>query len=394
MTYVFGEFTLDPQRHELHRAGQPVPVEPQVFALIHYLVANCERVISKDELIAAVWEGRFVSDSAVSSRIKSDRRALDDNGQAQGMIRTVHGKGWRFVAPVETGDEGRVPPAGPRVLDVPQDIRFCQSADGTRIAHATAGKGPPLLKVANWLNHLEYDWRSPVWTHIFGDLLQGNQLVRYDARGNGLSDWNVTDYSLNRQVEDLEAVVAATGLEPCPLLGMSHGAAISIAYAARHPERVTKLILACGFAQGWRHAGRDMREQSEAMLTLIRTGWGQDNAAFRQIFSALFTPSAPPENQDAFNEMQKIDTSPANAAALFSTLGDIDVRDCLGEVQAPTLVINATRDMRVPLAAGRELASGIPGARFVMLETDNHVIPASDPAWATCYRAIHDFLAE
>ncbi|MEP0316862.1 MAG: alpha/beta fold hydrolase [Hyphomonas sp.] len=393
MTHVFGEYALDPDTIELRRGANIVAIEPQVFALIQYLIEHRERVISRDELIEAVWGGRFVSDSAISSRAKSARKALGDDGRTQAVIKTVHGKGVRFVAPVEAAEPGAAGPAL-RVQGVQQDIRFCRSADGTQIAYATAGEGRPLVKTANWLNHLEFDWKSPVWTHIFGDLMQGQQLVRYDARGNGLSDWDVSDFSVDRQVEDLEAVIDATGLTRFPLLGLSQGCAVSVAYAARHPEKVTKLVLVGGYARGWRHGGHKMVAETDALITLIRTGWGRNNPVFRQIFTGLFMPTAPAENQAAFNELQRITASPQSAAALLDALGDVDVRDDLGAVQAPTLVIHARRDMRVPMGGGRELASGIKGARFMTLETDNHVIPSTDPAWAVCYAAIRNFLME
>lgn len=276
-----------------------------------------------------------------------------------------------------------------------QDIRFCMTDDGVRIAYATVGKGPALVKTANWLNHLEYDWESPVMSHMFRALTNDRMLVRYDARGNGLSDWNVTDFSIERQVKDLETVVGAAKLDRFPLFGISQGCAVSILYAALNPEKVTKLILLGGYARGWRIGGAPERvKQNEAMVTLTRGGWGQDNVAFRQLFTSLFMPDAPPENQHWFNELQRKTTSPENAADLLSTLGDVDVTAHLKNIKAPTLVIHARGDLRVPLGSGRELAAGIPDARFLMLETNNHLMPEGDPAWAVCRDAMDAFLAE
>ncbi|WP_428410034.1 alpha/beta fold hydrolase [Hyphococcus sp.] len=287
------------------------------------------------------------------------------------------------------------PPAPSRAPALRQDIRFCKTKDGVRIAYATAGEGPPLVKAANWLNHLEYDWQSPVWNHVFSSLTSKVRLVRYDARGNGLSDWNVDDFAIERQVDDLEAVVDALQLRRFPLIGISQGCAVSIVYAARHPDRVTKLVLIGGYAKGWRVGGTPERvKQNEAMVTLTRGGWGQDNAAFRQLFTSLFMPDAPPENQQWFNELQRKTTSPENAANLLSSLGNVDVTEHLDKIKAPALVLHARGDLRVPLGSGRELAAAIPDARFHMLESNNHLMPENDPAWPVCRDAVDAFLAE
>jgi DNA-binding SARP family transcriptional activator/pimeloyl-ACP methyl ester carboxylesterase len=275
-----------------------------------------------------------------------------------------------------------------------QEIRFCKTIDGAQIAYATVGVGPPLVKAANWLNHLDFDWESPVWKHVFRGLSQRSFLIRYDARGNGLSDWDIDDFSLDRQVEDLETVVDAMGLKKFPLLGISQGAAISAVFAARHPESVTKLILVGGYARGWNRVGNpDIARQTEAMITLVGIGWGKDNPAFRQMFTSMFMPDAPPENQSWFNELQRISTTPGNAVKLLRAVGEVDISDILPQVRTPTLVMHARGDMRVSFDMGRELAAGIPGARFVSLNTNNHLMPRSDPAWPVMLREINDFLA-
>jgi DNA-binding SARP family transcriptional activator/pimeloyl-ACP methyl ester carboxylesterase len=275
-----------------------------------------------------------------------------------------------------------------------QQIRFCKTINGAQIAYATVGEGPPLLKAANWLNHLDFDWESPVWTHVFRSLSHSNFLIRYDARGNGLSDWDIADFSLERQVEDLEPVVDAMALDKCPLLGMSQGAAISVEFAARHPEKVTKLILVGGYTKGWNRIDNpDIVRQTEAMITLVGIGWGKDNPAFRQMFTSMFMPDAPSENQSWFNELQRISTTPANAVKLLRALGEVDITDVLANVRAPTLVMHATGDMRIPFNQGRALAAGIPGARFVSLNTNNHILPSSDPAWPVMLKEINDFLS-
>ncbi|MEM8986154.1 MAG: alpha/beta fold hydrolase [Pseudomonadota bacterium] len=275
------------------------------------------------------------------------------------------------------------------------EIRFCKSSNGVRIAYATAGAGRTIVKTANWLNHLQHDFESPVWAHIFAALTNTTRLVRYDARGNGLSDWNVSDFSFERQVEDLEAVVDAAVTEPFVLVGVSQGCAISIEYAARHPEKVSKLVLYGGYLRGWKKShDAERHKHVKAMITLIRTGWGQENPAFRQMFTSLFMPEAPPEYHEKFNELQRITTSPENAAALMDALGDVDVTDRLAEVRAPALVLHATGDQRSEFEQGKEMALGLPDARFVSLETNNHLIPETDPAWPRCRDAIFDFLID
>ncbi len=274
-----------------------------------------------------------------------------------------------------------------------QQIRFCTAADGTGLAFSIVGEGPPLVKTANWLNHLEHDWASPVWRHWIAHFIQFRQLVRYDERGNGLSDWNVADISFEAFVDDLAAVVDAAGIDTFDLFGLSQGCAVSIAYAVRHPERVRRLVLYGGYAAGWRkRASVEEIATREAMLTLTKAGWGRNNPAFRQLFSTLFFPAARPEDIGWFNELQRICVSPENAMRLQQAFSVIDVRDLLPRVTPPTLVLHTTRDAVVPFDAGKELAARIPGARFVGLESENHLLLEYEPAWQRAAAAVREFL--
>lgn len=276
-----------------------------------------------------------------------------------------------------------------------QRIGFCEARDGTKIAYATIGSGAPLLKAANWLNHLEFDWDSPIWGRSFAAIARRRNFIRYDERGSGLSDWNVEYLSFEAFVEDLEVVADKLGLERFPLLGISQGAAVSIEYAVRHPERVSGLILIGGYAAGWRiMANAEEQARREAVLTLTELGWGTDNPAYRHIFSQTFMPEATAEDLAWFDEFQRRTTSPANAARFQDAFGHIDVRHRLADVKAPTLVLHSKYDQRIPLETGRALASGIPDAQFVPLESRNHILVDREPAWQVCVEAIGQFLLE
>jgi serine/threonine protein kinase/pimeloyl-ACP methyl ester carboxylesterase len=275
-----------------------------------------------------------------------------------------------------------------------QQIRFCTSSDGVRIAYATVGSGPPLVKAANWLSHLEFDSRSPVWRHWIRELSRYHTLVRYDERGCGLSDWAVEEFSLDAWVRDLEAVVDALELERFPLLGISQGGPIAIAYTLRHPERVSRLILYGSYGRGQLHSGLsdEEREERELMLRLIRVGWGKHHPGFRQVFTSLFLPDGTPEQVQWFNELQRVSASPENAARMCAAFYSLDVRELAPQIRSPTLVLHGRGDLRIPFAEGRLLASLIPGARLVPIESRNHLILESEPAWRRFLREVWSFL--
>ena len=275
-----------------------------------------------------------------------------------------------------------------------QEIQFCQTRDGVQLAYSRMGNGPPLVKTGNWMTHLEFDFESPIWQHLYWELSRDHTLIRYDARGNGLSDRNVQDVSFESFVGDLEVVVDAAGLNRFALLGISQGCAVSIAYAVRHPERVTHLILFGGYAVGWAKRSRSAaeKEQDEAMLTLMRLGWGQENPTFRQLFTSQFIPGGSKAQADWFNELQRISTSPEDAVRNLIANGDTDVTALLAQVSVPTLVMHSRGDARVPFDLGRRLAAGIPGARFVPLASGNHLILEDEPAFPRFLQEIRTFI--
>ena len=236
----------------------------------------------------------------------------------------------------------------PDDANVAQTIKYCRAPDGVRLAYAISGSGPFLVKSGNWMNHLEYDWESPIWRHVFRGLSRGHTLVRYDARGNGMSDWDVDTLSLDAWVTDLETVVDAVGVERFPLLGISQGGAVAVAYAVRHPERVSHLILYGAFALGGKKRAPAEKEMRDAMTTLMRLGWGADNPSFRQMFTARFIPGATHEQADYFNELQRKTTSSECAARYFDVVNDFDIIDLLSKVKAPTLVMHVRDDQMVP----------------------------------------------
>jgi class 3 adenylate cyclase/pimeloyl-ACP methyl ester carboxylesterase len=275
-----------------------------------------------------------------------------------------------------------------------QEIHFCQTRDGVQLAYARMGQGVPLVKTGHWMTHIESDFDSPIWRPYYQEMSRDNTFIRYDARGNGLSDREVPDVCFEDFVSDLETVVDAAGLDRFALHGLSQGCAVSVAYAVRHPERVSHLVLLGGYAVGWKKRARTAaeKEAGDAMLTLVRLGWGQENPAFRQMFTSQFIPGATKEQTDWFNEFQRICCSPADAARNLAANGDVDVTSLLPQVRVPTLVMHARHDARVPFEAGRRLAAGIPGARLVPLESQNHVLMEGEPAFARFLEEMRAFL--
>jgi pimeloyl-ACP methyl ester carboxylesterase len=343
----------------------------------------------------------FNPDAATHLVSRLDQFGLASEASAAGRDFTGRfrnaGIDWSAEARVDFSTEADVPasPATARQYLARQKIQFCTASDSVRIAYATVGEGPPIIKAANWLSHLELDWDAPIWSPLFRELAHDHQFIRYDERGNGLSDWDVQDLSFEAFVNDLENVVDATGLDKFALLGISQGAAVSIEYAVRHPERVSRLVLFGAYPAGWRiDATDDVIREREAVMTLTATGWGQDNPAYRQIFSSTFMPSATSEELQWFNEFQRSTTSPENAVRFLSAFGDIDVREKLPNVRVPTLVIHSLGDRRIPAATGRDMAASIPDAEFLGLESDGHLLLGREPASPEFVEAVRAFLAQ
>ena len=389
----FGEFELDTQRYELRGGGTVIRVEPQVFDVMTHLVSNHDRMVTKAELFDTVWGGRFVGEAALTSRIKAARRALGDDGESQRYIRTVRGRGYQFVAEIATAPTGPLPPPQ-EWPPLRQRIAFTRADDGIRLAYALSGEGPPLVRAANWMTHLSYDIESPVWRHWVRDLSEAHTFIRYDGRGCGLSEWEAGDFTFDDWVDDLESVVEAVGLQRFQLLGVSQGGAVAVAYAARHPERVTRLVLCGAYARGRavRAFGDEEKRAAALDLELARVGWGRDDPAFRQVFAAQFLPDGTRTDWAAFDQLQRKTTSTDNAVRFLEQFGRIDVRDQARQVRCPTLVMHSCDDHRVPMHSGEELAALIPDARLVALDSKNHLLTAAEPAWAVFRDEVTAFL--
>ena len=394
MIYSFGDCTIDTARHAFMRGGTPVHLEPQVFALLTELARAHGALVSKDQLVQSVWQGLAISDATISARINAARTALGDTGREQRVIRTVSKRGFQLVPEVSGQDEQDRPlPVQPAAPARPAPtVGFATAADGTLIAHSVSGTGPPLMRVGHWLSHLELDWRCPVWQPLLARLGRDFTLHRYDQRGTGLSGRDLARTDLDDFVGDLLAVADAAGLARFAIFAASQAVPVAIRFAARHPERVSRMVLYGGFAVGRALRPERSGEMDEnTVLGLIRAGWGQPESAFFQAFIRLFMPDGTPEQIASFARVQSQSITAANAAGLRMAVDRFDVSDDLEEVRAPTLVIHARDDAIQPIAQSQRIAGAIPGARFMTLDGRNHVMLPQEPGWAELVQAVSEF---
>jgi len=392
MNYQFANCSIDPVRHEFTCDGQVIHIEPQVFDVLLLLVRHVGDLVTRDHLIEEVWKGLIVSDSTISARISAARAAVGDNGKDQRIIKTISRRGFQMVVPVHTntigtsGDSAPSPEAG-------QVIRFTHSADGLKIAYAISGNGPPLVRVGHWLSHLELDWQSSVWRPLLDALGANHRLYRYDQRGTGLSEREFKGENIDEFVNDLKAVADVNRLENFPIFAASQATPVAIKFAALYPERISKLILFGGYAEGRAFRTSSPTDVDEnTALALVRSGWGRHGSAFVKAFSALFMPDGTQEQIDEFVRIQLESASPESAVKLRKLVDRFSVTKFLSKVRAPTLVIHANADVIHPIAQGRLLASEIPDARFVMLDSRNHVPLPQHPSWKVMMKEIDTFL--
>jgi pimeloyl-ACP methyl ester carboxylesterase len=392
-TYRFGPFQLDVRERRLSRGSEVIPLRLKAFDTLVALVRNAGCLVTKQELLDTVWPETAVEENNLNHNVSVLRKALSERATGQHYIETVPRVGYRFAAPVELVDASTRPSDSSAGTKARQDIRYCMTSDGVRLAYAMTGSGPPLVKASNWLTHLDFEWGSPIWRHWYAELSRHHRLVRYDERGNGMSQREVEDVSFDTWVRDLETVVDAVGLDRFPLLGISRGGSIAIAYAVKHPERVTHLVLYGAFAAGWNHFGTPPQlEARRALRSLVRLGWGLNNPAFCKTFTYRFIPEATPDHEKWLDELQRVSTSPENAARLMARDDDINVRPLLSQIRTKTLVIHGDRDQAVGAERGRELAAAIPGARYVSLPSTNHLMLESEPAWSMFVEELGLFL--
>jgi pimeloyl-ACP methyl ester carboxylesterase/DNA-binding CsgD family transcriptional regulator len=273
-----------------------------------------------------------------------------------------------------------------------QEIRFCRAADGTRLAYAVHGSGPPLVVVSCWLSHLQHDWQSPVWRHFLDELGTIATVIRYDERGFGMSDWAVDDFSLAARVGDLEAVLSSVGHERFALLGMSGGSAVALAYAAAHADRVSMLVLygtVCGEPSTF---SPDGLAEEETYRSMIRVGWAKEDPTFRRVFTSKFIPDASEPQLAWFDDLQRMSTSPENAVASRIARQEVDLIDEIPTIRTPTIVLQAVGDRSTTFDNAVTVSSAIPGARLVALDSRNHILLADEPAWRVFMDEVTTFL--
>lgn len=401
MTFLFGDMVLDSERRELRSGSALIPIEPQVFDILDFLIRNRDRVVSKDDLLTAIWGGRLVSDSAIAARINAARRALGDSGEQQHWIRTIARKGFRFVGDVSEDVGSRSLTSGakapdqqaPNGISRDQEITFCRTKDGVDLAVASAGQGMPLVRPCRWFTHVEHEWHNPFRADLYHFLADRFRLIRYDGRCNGLSDWDVADVSFEALQHDLDTVVDALGLRSYALLGISQGSSLSIAHAVRYPERVSKMVLHGGYALGWSKRAPRRGLDVKTFLTLMREGWGDEHSAFQKMLCTGMLPNASAEMIRWLAELQRAASSPENTVRLRGTFDEIDVIALLPEVSVPTLVMHCRHDNLVPFEEGRRIATLIPNAKFVSLESENHVPLPGEPAWQKFIAEMEAFLS-
>jgi DNA-binding winged helix-turn-helix (wHTH) protein/pimeloyl-ACP methyl ester carboxylesterase len=396
-SYEFAEFHLDVAERRLLRDGTDIGLAPKVFDTLRLLVENAGHLMTKDELLRRLWPDTVVEENNLNKNISVLRKVLGESAASDSCIETVPRVGYRFVAAVHAGGiapHNQTPRAQNRSAPSRQEIRFCTTEDHVRIAFARVGEGYPLVKAANWLNHLDFEWESPLWLHWINELTQHHTFIRYDERGNGLSDWDVADISFDAWVHDLETVVEASGVERFALFGLSQGGAVAIDYATRHPERVSHLILCGAYSRGFSHRQNpDALVARRALETLVRLDWGKNHPAFSAMFTRFYiSESATPEHQQWLNDLQRVTATPENAARIMEACDAINVRPLLSKVSVPTLVLHCDRDRAVPPEEGRIIAAEIPNAQFVPLSSPNHLLLPEEPAWQIFLTQVGRFL--
>jgi pimeloyl-ACP methyl ester carboxylesterase/DNA-binding winged helix-turn-helix (wHTH) protein len=395
VVYEFGPFRLEQSERRLLCKDRPIPLPGKAFDTLSVLLERHGKLVPKQELMGAVWPESTVEENNLDRNISTLRKVLGEQETGEPFIETVPRVGYRFIAPVTIPTPrlmGRR--AEDRELSERQQIRFCVTPDNVRLAYSTVGHGPSIVRVANCFNHLDFEWGSPIWRHWVRDLARGHSLLRYDGRGNGLSQRNVDNFSLDAWVQDLETVVDAAGLDTFALMGHSQGSAVAITYAVRHPERVSHLILCGAYSRGACHReSAEVLEARRALETLVDLNFGKSNPSFFHFVTSFYIPeAASPEVQNWFKDLQLISVSSSNLVQFMRACDEINIRDLLPRVAVPTIVFHSHGDRVAPPEEGRIVATEIPNARFVPLTSGNHFLLAEEPAWKLFREELAAFL--
>lgn len=390
MKYVFSDCVLDTEAHSLLRNGEPRPIEPQVFDLLHLLLKNTGSLVTKEQLIEEIWGGRIVSESAISARIAAARKAVGDDGKQQAIIRTIARRGLQFVAELSKSSATETSVSSPS--QHPR-IRYATADDGVKIAFAVSGSGPPLLRVAHHPTHVELEWLISTDRALFDALGKSHTLIRMDPRGSGLSDLKVDDYSAARKAKDIKAVVDTLGLDQFALFGSSSGAMIAVEFAVMFPEHVSHLITLGGYVDG-----RSVREgipgtnTEDAILSMAKAGWETPDSAFVSGYMSVYFPTASSELLQEIAQYVQKSCPVENEIRGRDAFNRHSVADLLNEVRARTLVIHSRGDAVHPISEGQKMARGIAGAELMVLESRNHYPLPDEQCWHTMIAAMLAFM--
>jgi pimeloyl-ACP methyl ester carboxylesterase/DNA-binding winged helix-turn-helix (wHTH) protein len=397
---AFGGYRFEADSGRLWSGTREIRLTPKAAAVLEQLVLSAGELVSKEHLFATVWHGTAVSDDALTSSIQELRRALDDDPKEPRFIETRHRRGYRFIAHLSDqalADAGSrlIPPQdGTRIPD--QEIRFCTTSDGLSLAYAVVGHGPCIVRVLGHFTHLEAEWQWPDLRRFWEHLAETQTVVRYDGRGIGLSDRYSGEFTEETRQRDLDAVLTAVGAAKAVLLGISEGGWTAAAYALEHPERITHLVLYGAYCRGAQARPGYDAEEDQALLTLVRKGWGRDTPAFRQIFtSRFFRSDADPTLIAHFNELQRLSADPETAARYHESCHRRgDGRDLFRRLTIPVLIVHSSEDLAVSADEGRLLASTIAGSQLVLLPSGTHYFPTDTVVVTKAAAAIARFLRQ
>jgi DNA-binding winged helix-turn-helix (wHTH) protein len=394
----FGGYRFEPETGRLWSGAREIRLTPKASEVLKQLVSRAGEPVSKDDLFAAVWSGTAVSDDALSTCIRELRRALGDDSKQPRFIETRHRRGYRFIArlsaaaPATAADSADAPSHDEREPD--QEIRFCTTSDGVSLAYAVMGTGPIVVRVLGFFTHLEAEWEWPDLRRFWERLAERHTVVRYDGRGMGLSDKYEGEFTEETRQRDLDAVLTAIGADKAALLGISEGGWTAATYAIQHPERITHVILYGAYCRGARARPGYDPEEDQALVTLIRKGWGRDTPAIRQVItSQFFRQDADPQLIAHFNELQRLSADPDTAARYHESCHRRgDGHDLYRQLRIPALIIHSRDDLNVSPDEGRLLASIIPGSHLVLLPSGMHYFPTDPELVTKAARAITRFL--